>query len=113
MMIVLYIGIGIVIGGIAGVLFMKFIRTPHNLDEHTEAVTWSSQQLLIMYLVTDEMYRTRLIKWMKSEQAMRYSDAVADSLGGKLFLLPVDDKKTMEELITQLVGVDESVDNNS
>lgn len=67
-----------------------------------ETITCSSQQVLLAYLIQDDIYRAKFTKWAKTSSAHYFSELINYRVGGNLYLLQFDDDKQMTALFEQL-----------
>jgi len=72
-----------------------------NLQEK-DNVAWIAQNLMMMYLIRDEMYLGQFKKWARSAQAEQYATLVENHLDGKLWIMPIQNQQTMAEMIKQM-----------
>jgi len=93
------------LAGLVAGMFISYIITKRYLirlfknDATTTGIEWNSQQLLFMYLISNEMYRLRFNKWAKTQQALDFVSATESSLQGRVYILPVEDKNKVDEII--------------
>ncbi len=89
----------LLVGFVVGFLVALFgIPTSRTKD----VLHYQGQQMLIMYLIEDEIYRKRLSQWMTSPQAARYSHLIQHSIRGKLHLLPLEDTARIDKIIESI-----------
>lgn len=85
------------LGVLAGTLMW-----PKDKSADHNTVAWASQQLKIMYLIVDDMYRARFFAWLKTQQAQEYAQVIRSGVQGNIWTLPFNDPARMKDLLASL-----------
>lgn len=88
--------LGLVIGAIAGMWLARRLVT----KEKFMAIAQQSQHLLYAYLAADDVFRTKYLRFMRTDPGVRYINTIMENVAGVIFKLPIEDKKEMENIIS-------------
>lgn len=88
--------LGLLGGFILGVRFAKRLVT----KEKFMAIAQQSQHLLYAYLASDDVFRTKLMRFMRTDPGVRYINTIMENVSGVIYKLPIHDKKEMENIIS-------------